>query len=298
MQSGALEIDELQELVQRMGFSSVFDQAVAELDADRSGVVSKQEFERWYHGQLQSLVRSPLDILYATVRSDKYWWFVHDIWLKLAVNVIYTWGYHGEIEWDAPMHLLLAGSVAFIIKERPFHNLVDRRCWCYSLLSLACVTHIRGMFKVGEPWSNGYMVAMIFLFVLPVLGLITGKINMWRNHKDSHEAIRHKQKEQAKHGHWMARRATKKIATIGGGMRLLMSADEEVEDVEEAGAKSAHEASPQKLAMAPHGSESDEEIPLHEAASELHCILSRGSAGRGAGLEVYRTDRVAWPRVE
>jgi hypothetical protein len=107
-----------------MGFFSreeaeavLFDQTVAEhtdadrasiaprpvLDADRSGVVTKQEFEKWYHGQLQSLVRSPLDILYATVHSDKYWWFVHDIWLKLAVNVIYTWGYHGEFEWNVPI---------------------------------------------------------------------------------------------------------------------------------------------------------------------------------------------------
>jgi hypothetical protein len=110
------------------------------------------------------------------------------------------------------MHLLLAGSLACIIKERPFHNLVDRRCWCYSLLSLACVTHLSSMFKVGEPWSDGYMVTMIFLFVLPVLGMITGKINHIRDHKDSHEAIRHKQKEQAKHGHWMVRRATKKIS--------------------------------------------------------------------------------------
>ena len=27
--------------------------------------------------------------------------------------------------------------------------------------------------------------------------MITGTINMWRDHKDSHEAIRHKRKEQA-----------------------------------------------------------------------------------------------------
>ena len=81
----------------------------------------------------------------------------------------------------------------------------------------------------------------------------------------------------------MARRATKKIshvATIVGGMRLSVSADEDTPlaprgqrapspRAEAMGAKSAHEASPHKLAMALHGSESDEEIPLHEAASAV-----------------------------
>jgi hypothetical protein len=94
----------LNPLAERTCFSQV-------LDAERSGVVTKQEFERWYHGQLRSLVRSPLDILYATVHSDKYWWFVHDIWLKLAVNVIYTWGHHGEIEWNVPIREKGIGGV-------------------------------------------------------------------------------------------------------------------------------------------------------------------------------------------
>ena len=46
------------------------EQAMAELDGDGSGSVSKQEFESWYHEKLTSMTRSPLDVLFATTRQE------------------------------------------------------------------------------------------------------------------------------------------------------------------------------------------------------------------------------------
>ena len=53
------------------------------LDADASGVISRQEFQDWYDEQLTHLIRSPFDMLFGTTRSDAYWWFAQVLWLKL-----------------------------------------------------------------------------------------------------------------------------------------------------------------------------------------------------------------------
>ena len=166
--SGQLESSELKELMNRMS-TGQYDRSI---DDDGNGVVNKREFMQWHQAQLSTLVRSPIDILFATTRSTAYGWFLHDIWLKLAVNVVFNFGFHGDHEWHIWMLILLASSVAFIIKEMPFLNAVDSRAWVYSLLSLACVTHLNSLFRHGEQWPNGFLVITTLLFIGPILGMV------------------------------------------------------------------------------------------------------------------------------
>ena len=88
--------------------------ALSLIDKDGDGKISASEFERWYEANIMTftkLGRSALDILFDTVNPNVAWWFLHDLWMKFTVNILYTFGYFGTFDWHIYVNVVVAASV-------------------------------------------------------------------------------------------------------------------------------------------------------------------------------------------
>ena len=47
-------------------------------------------------------------------------WFLHDMWLKFIINLIFTFGFWRGHDWQSGIIFVLAASVATIVRVRPF----------------------------------------------------------------------------------------------------------------------------------------------------------------------------------
>lgn len=54
--------------------------------------VSPEQFNKWYLIKCREMVSSPVDVLFGTVHNRSYWWFAQVLWLKFAINVLYSFG--------------------------------------------------------------------------------------------------------------------------------------------------------------------------------------------------------------
>jgi hypothetical protein len=170
--SGALEGEEITELHRRMG--GTLDKKV--LDPDGDGSVTKQEFNDWYHGQVAAVADSPFDVLYGTTTSAGYWWTCYFLlWLKTAINVLYTYGSARQLEWHIWMHMLLAISMFLMTYQVPYVAALDHHVAQLALGSLAGVAHISSIFKAGTTWDPTYIVLTVLLFLLPLVAFVGEK---------------------------------------------------------------------------------------------------------------------------
>jgi predicted outer membrane repeat protein len=183
--SGSLDLEETKVLLKMMQ-EPVDTESVGEMmrsmNLDNDGdiarfTVSKPQFEIWYRSQLQNLVGTPFDILYGTTTSAGYWWFAQVLWLKTAINVLFTLGSNELLaDWHIWMHCVLAGSVIAMVNQQPYISGVDAQVELFALLCLAAVTHVSSVFQAGEDWSSEFLVLAVVLFVLPLLALAYGII--------------------------------------------------------------------------------------------------------------------------
>ena len=170
--SGALEGEEIKELHRRMGGTL----NLATLDPDGDGEVTKQEFNDWYHGQLAAVADSPFDVLYGTTTAAGYWWTCYFLlWLKTAINVLYTYGSARQLEWHIWMHMLLVTSMFMLTYQVPYVADLDHHVAQLALGSLAGVAHISSIFKAGTTWDPAYVVLTALLFLLPLLAFVGEK---------------------------------------------------------------------------------------------------------------------------
>ena len=170
--SGALEGEEITELHRRMGGKL----DITALDPDGDHSVTKQEFDNWYTEQLKNVADSPFDVLYGTTTTAGYWWTCFFLlWLKTAINVLYTYGSARQLEWHIWMHMLLAISMFLMSYQVPYVADLDHHVALLALGSLAGVAHISSIFKAGTTWDPAYIVLTALLFLLPLLAFVGEK---------------------------------------------------------------------------------------------------------------------------
>lgn len=110
------------------------------------------------------------------------WWYIHDLWLKFSVNILYTFGFLGDFDWQLYINLVIGASVSLYEYYRPFVTNVDNRTFVLTMLSLATVSHLSAGFKVGTRWPVGSICIALVLFCVPLFATVSGHFwYYWRN---------------------------------------------------------------------------------------------------------------------
>lgn len=190
--SGALEDNEIEVLLKRMGEAidgGTMATAMQELDPDGSGSVSKAEFEQWFHGEVTGLMQTPFDVLFGQVHSHAWWWFMEVLWVKTAINALFTFGYFGSFDWTVWMAMVMMMSVILLVLRQPYISDVDKEVELFALLSLAGVSHVVSIFESGTPWEQQrdsyavYVALAVVLFLVPVATFAHGTLKIKRSAK-------------------------------------------------------------------------------------------------------------------
>jgi hypothetical protein len=173
--SGSLERQEVAALLERMHERSdahALTRVMAVIDPDASGQVSRPEFDAWYGRQITSLIESPFDVLYGTTTSREWWWFAQVLYLKTAINICFTFGYHHLPDsWHMAVHVVLACSLFLMVNRLPYISRVDHQVELLGLLCLATFSHLSAVRKSGEAWGAGVLTLAATLFLIPFCAL-------------------------------------------------------------------------------------------------------------------------------
>ena len=183
---GSLDQDEVKILLKRLGegtSTQKFQKIWAELDNDNSGEVDEKEFCDWFRIQVERVPDTPYDVLFGAYQPWGYWWFMQVLWVKTAINMLFTFGYFGTFSWHLWVHLVLAASVCTMVLAKPHTNIMDSTIELFALVCLAAVTHVASLFKSGETWQTRYLVATVLLFFLPLVATIGMTIRMKKKTK-------------------------------------------------------------------------------------------------------------------
>eukprot|EP01043_Picozoa_sp_COSAG02_P034565 COSAG02_NODE_2426_length_8891_cov_4.565059_2_plen_1149_part_00 len=200
--SGELDRDEVRELLAKLGegkSKSKFEKNWEELDQPdengvKDGVISLDEFSDWYMKRVEAVPDTPYDVLFGAYSAGGYWWFMQVLWLKTAINMLFTFGYFGTFQWHLWVHLALATSVCLMVLSQPHTSRVDYVIELFVLLCLAAVTHVSSIFKSGEEWGTRYLVATAVLAFLPLITTFSLAFSMQRAAKsDAKEADKKRQ---------------------------------------------------------------------------------------------------------
>jgi len=183
---GSLDRDEVKILLERLGegtSKSKFEKNWEELDQpDENGVkdgeVSLAEFSDWYIKRVEAVPDTPYDVLFGAYSPGAYWWFMQVLWLKTAINMLFTFGYFGTFQWHLWVHLVLAASVCVMVVSQPHTNRFDYVIELFVLVCLAAVTHVSSIFKSGEEWGARYLIATAVLALLPLVVTIALTLHM------------------------------------------------------------------------------------------------------------------------
>ena len=195
--SGSLNRDEVRELLERLGegkSKSKFERNWEELDQPdengvKDGVISLEEFSDWYMKRVEAVPDTPYDVLFGAYSAGGYWWFMQVLWLKTAINMLFTFGYFGTFQWHLWVHLALATSVCLMVLSAPHTSRVDYIIELFVLVCLVAVTHVSSIFKSGEEWGTRYLVATAVLAFLPLITTVSLAFSMQRAAKsDAEEA--------------------------------------------------------------------------------------------------------------
>ena len=87
--SGCLDHDEVRVLLEKMGRkvdARSHQKLLCELDGDGDGTIVRDEFDDWFDNQLKTLIKTPYDCVYVTVKLEHYWWFIFFLWLRTCIN--------------------------------------------------------------------------------------------------------------------------------------------------------------------------------------------------------------------
>jgi hypothetical protein len=173
-------------LGERMNTRSL-EKAFFELDSDHDNEISFEEFDIWYKVKCAQVELSAYDVLFGPYTQKCSWWFVWVLWLKTAINVLFTFGYFGDFSWHLWVHLCLAGSMCLVVVLEPHATFEDRTIELFALLCLAAVTHVASIFKSGEQWTTDYLFALGALSMLPLLvtAFVTVKLKRQANQEKS-----------------------------------------------------------------------------------------------------------------
>ena len=93
------------------------------------------------------------------------------LWLKTAINVLYSFGKATALAWHMYMHLALGASVCALINFKPYINKADEKVELVALLALAAVTHVASL--GADPGMLGIVVG---LAAVPFLALALVKV--------------------------------------------------------------------------------------------------------------------------
>ena len=93
------------------------------------------------------------------------------LWLKTAINVLYSFGKAVALAWHMYMHLALGASVCALVNFKPYINKADEKVELVALLALAAVTHVASL--GADPGMLGIVVG---LAAVPFLALALVKV--------------------------------------------------------------------------------------------------------------------------
>ena len=93
------------------------------------------------------------------------------LWLKTAINVLYSFGKATALAWHMYMHLALGASVCALVNFKPYINKADEKVELVALLALAAVTHVASL--GADPGMLGIVVG---LAAVPFLALALVKV--------------------------------------------------------------------------------------------------------------------------
>jgi preprotein translocase subunit SecG len=138
-------------------------------------------------------------VLFGAYSAGGYWWFMQVLWLKTAINMLFTFGYFGTFQWHLWVHLTLAISVCLMVLSQPHTSRVDYVIELFVLLCLAAVTHVSSIFKSGEEWGTRYLVATAVLAFLPLITTFSLAFSMRRAAKSDAEKADEKRQANAEY---------------------------------------------------------------------------------------------------
>merc|ERR1712166_1098974 len=102
--------------------------------------------------------------------SSAWWWFVQVLWLKTAIQALYTIGSAVPgFQWHIWLHAVLAVSICLMVHQQPYISALDRQVELFALVTLAGLAHIASMFKTGVDWDAVFLALAVVLFLVPVL---------------------------------------------------------------------------------------------------------------------------------
>merc|ERR1711871_308020 len=90
--------------------------------------ITKGELHAWYRYRIKNTVQTPFDALYGTTTEKAYWWWALLLWLKVAINLLHSWGRAFEsdsLPWHMWMHAGLALFLCVSVNTQPYKNPVD-----------------------------------------------------------------------------------------------------------------------------------------------------------------------------
>jgi hypothetical protein len=137
-------------------------------DIGSDGAISKAEFEAWYCEWAVSIPAVPYDVLFGPYQPSSYWWFVQVLWLKLVINLLFTFGYYSSLNWHLWIHLVLASSIMLLLLNRPHLDPSSLTIEAIAMVCLSGVTHVVISDTANKGLSTSAMVTTVGLVCLPI----------------------------------------------------------------------------------------------------------------------------------
>ena len=249
----ALLLKRLGENVSRSNMEKTF----WELDEDGDGEISLDEFMHWYTKRSSSISNSAFDVLFGPYKPHASWWFMQILWLKTAINVLFTFGYFGGFSWHLWVHLTLAASICTMSLVQPHSSFIDASIELFALICLAGVTHVASIFKAGEQWSSDYLVATAVMAALPLVvafGLTAYMKKVAFSERSASQKLRKEGKERKK-------------GEQDGGLKKVTGMVAKVLHKAEDGLMRKFEGAEEKLEEMVFGTDSDGESPPRATAT-------------------------------
>ena len=99
------------------------------------------------------------------------------LWLKTAINVLYSFGKATALAWHMYMHLALGASVCALVNFKPYINKADEKVELVALLALAAVTHVASLgADPGTTAGRAHLGIVAGLAAVPFLALALVKV--------------------------------------------------------------------------------------------------------------------------